>query len=112
MELTKEQRTVIEVLGYTYLRVGEFDKAERIFKGLEAVYPDDMKNKRYLAYLSTVKGDAASALSLLSECLDTGMMRSSDAPLLLIQAKALWSLGRKGESKDIFDRYLLLIDQH
>ncbi|SIO28355.1 type III secretion apparatus assembly chaperone SctY [Halodesulfovibrio marinisediminis] len=112
MKLSKEQRKVIEVLGYTYLRVGQFDKAERIFQGLASLFSNDLKLRRYLAYIATAKGDPASALSLLSECIDPVMMRSDDAPLLLIQAKALWGLGRQSESKDVFERYLLLVEQN
>jgi Flp pilus assembly protein TadD len=108
--LNTEQHSTLGVLGYLFLRMGQFDKARRIFAALAALDPEDRWARRNLAAIDVHDGDASSALRHLQAALGGEALSSRDAALHLLRAKALWQEGRKDEARRAVDAFMHLAD--
>lgn len=106
--LTRDQRQTLNVLGYLFLRMGQFDRAERIFSALAALDPDDLWAQRNLAAIAVHDGNGASALRHLQAVMGGQSLSSRDAALHLLRAKALWLEGRKDEARRAVDEFMHL----
>ena len=106
--LSAEQRKTLNVLGYMFLRMGHFDRAQRIFAAMLALDPGDRWASRNLAAIAVQKGDGASALRHLQTALGNEPLSSRDAALHLLRAKALWLEGRKDEAHRAVDEFMHL----
>ena len=108
VNLTLEQRSALNVLGYLFLRMGLFERARRVFSALAALNPHDHWAQRNLAAIAMHAGDGAAALSHLQQALAEGPLATTDAALHLVRAKALWMEGRKNEAKNAVNEFLHL----
>ncbi|MDR3175521.1 MAG: tetratricopeptide repeat protein [Desulfovibrio sp.] len=106
--LTTEQRHTLNVLGYLFLRMGQFERAKRVFSALSALDPDDMWARRNLAAIDVHDGDGASALRHLQASTGGEPLSSRDAALHLLRARALWLEGRKDEARRAVDAFTSL----
>lgn len=104
--LTTEQRTTLNVLGYLFLRMGQFERAKRVFSALAALEPDDKWARRNLAAICVQEGDGASALRHLHAAQEGEPLSSRDAALHLLRAKALWLEERTDEARRAIDEFM------
>lgn len=105
-QLTTEQRKTLDILGYLFLRMGQFERARRVFSALAALDPDDRWARRNLAAIDVHDGDGASALRHLQASMSGEPLSSRDAALHLLRAKALWLEGRKDEARRAVDEFM------
>lgn len=105
-QLDEGQWTALSVLGFLYLRIGHWDRAERLFKALCAVRPTDLQAAASLAAAALGRGDWALALERVEKSLAGRAPSAADNHLRLMKAQALWHLGRTGEAGDEAARYL------
>lgn len=106
--LSLEQRRALNVLGYLFLRMGQFERAGRVFSALAALDPKDRWARRNLAAIAMHAGDGAAAIRHLQQALPEGPLSTGDAALHLIRAKALWLEGRKDEARGAINEFLHL----
>ncbi len=106
--LSAEQRKTLNVLGYLFLRMGQFERAGRVFSALLALDPKDRWARRNLAAIAVQAGDGAAALAHLQEGLEPGALSSRDAALHLIRARALWLEGRREEARNAVHEFIHL----
>lgn len=106
MLLTSEQRQTLYILGYLYIRMGLNDSAERLFKTILSLFPEDKWSHRSLAVIAMRKGDSISCLTHIYKAVTGEQSIVKHAPLLLLQAQALWKLGRYSESKTSIQNYI------
>jgi predicted Zn-dependent protease len=97
--LNAGQWTALSVLGFLYLRLGHWDRAERLFKALAALRPGDVQTAASLAAAALGRGDWAAALERVEKILAGRAPAASDTYLHLMKAQALWRLGRTGEAE-------------
>ena len=62
-----EQRRALLVLGYLFLRMGQFTRAKKLFTALLALDSDDAWARRCLAAALLALGDGASALEHINK---------------------------------------------
>jgi predicted Zn-dependent protease len=106
--LTRNERDSLFFLVYLYLRIGNIRDAELILENLKQFMPEEPRTARYLAAIALEKEDGRKALAHLKDCLDRSEIKSEDAPLLLMQARALWLLGQETESRRVLSEYLIM----
>ena len=106
--LTVEQRKTLHVLGYLFLRMGQFQRAKRIFSALAALDPEDRWARRNLAALAVQEGNGALALQHLQTAMDKEILSSRDTALHLLRAKALWLEKRKDEARRAVDAFIYM----
>ncbi len=95
------QWTALSVLGFLYLRLGDWERAERLFKALAAIRPGDGTGAASLAAAALGRGDWAAALEYLDRP-EAGV----GSHLRLMTAQALRGLGRAGEAEAVMAEYL------
>lgn len=108
--LDPQQRRTLHVLGYLCLRMGQMDRAARVFAVLAALPADVPDRQAYsgLAAVALDKGDAATALKHLYTAMEGEPLSSRRSALHLLRAQALWREDRKDEAKSAVDEYLYL----
>jgi Flp pilus assembly protein TadD len=109
--LNSDQQKTLNVLGYLFIRMGQFERARRIFSALAALDQDDHWARRNLAAIDVHNGDGASALRHLQAVMGKEALSSRDAALHLLRAKALWLEGRKDEARRAVDAFTHLAGQ-
>jgi len=95
VSLTPEQRDLLKLLGYLYLRYGCFDKAVVLFEALLLQNPQDDHAAHSLACACVRTGRYDSALAQLDRLLDGG---DFSALTYLLRGQALSALGRREEA--------------
>ena len=122
MELERQQRETLSVLGYMYLRMGELDRAGRLFTALLALAEKENPDSRdapwrdaltrlahaSLAAVEIVRDNPKSALDHLHRAMDGRVLSSRHAALHLLRARALWRQGRKDEAGLAVEAYVHL----
>lgn len=106
--LTMNERDSLMFLVYLYMRIGKINEAKLILKTLERVCPEEKRTGKYLAAMALEEEDGQRAMEHLTAYLDRSEIKSQDAPLLLMQAKALWLQGLVDESQTILSEYLTM----
>lgn len=109
MLLTSEQRQTLYILGYLYIRMGLNDPAERLFKTILSLFPEDKWSHRNLAVIAMRKGDSISCLTHIYKAISGERSIAKHTPLLLLQAQALWHLGRHSEARFSIQNYIKII---
>lgn len=104
--LTADQASTLRVLGYLFFRMGQFERARRLFAAMAALDPDDRWAQRNLAAAALAMGDGAAALEHLRRAVNDGMLSTADAALHLLRARALWVEGRRDEARSAVEAYL------
>lgn len=108
IEFTQNERDSLLFLVFLYMRLGRTDEAEHILKGIEKSCPEEKRTGKYLAAIALEREDGSKAMSHLKPYLDRSVIKTQDAPLLLMQAKALWMQGQEEESRNIISEYLMM----
>lgn len=80
--------------GFSYLRQGKYDTAEKFFRALVALDPYNAYDLQTLGALLLELDNTKEALEVLSEALK---LQPNHSPTMLNQAKALLALGHKEE---------------
>ena len=107
-KLTQNERDSLFFLVYLYMRIGKVDEAQLILNALKKACPEDLRTGKYQAAIALDREDAEAALGYLKPYLNRSEIKSSDAPLLLMQAKSLWMKGQENESRRIIAEYLTM----
>ena len=95
--LSGEQRRALLVLGYLFLRMGQFARAKKLFAALLALEPADGQARRCMAAALLALGAGGGALE---------HMPSREAALHLLKARALWLTGRADEAKNAVNAWI------
>lgn len=106
--LNRNERDSIFYLVFLYMRIGKLKQAERILKNLQTACPEEERTDKYLAAIALEQEDGKKALDHLAAVLDRSKIKTQDAPLLLMQAKAQWMLGKEEESHTTLNEYLTM----
>lgn len=106
MLLTQEQRNTLYILGYLYIRMGLNNSAERLFTMILTLYPGDKWAHRSLAVIAMRNGDSVACLTHIYRSIEGERNIQKHAPLLLLQAQALWHLGRRSEARASIENYI------
>lgn len=106
--LTLNERDSLMFLVYLYMRIGKIDGARLILETMEKICPEEKRTGKYLAAIALEQEDGQKAMEHLTAYLDRSEIKSLDAPLLLMQAKALWLQGLVDESQTILSEYLTM----
>ena len=109
--LSGEQRRALLVLGYLFLRMGQFARAKKLFAALLALDPGDAWARRSLAAAFLALGDGAAALEHIDKVMGTAPPPSRDAALHLLKARALWLTGRADEAKNAVNAWLAAVGE-
>jgi len=110
-ELSSEQRRCLHVLAYMLFRMGQVNRAHKIYAGLSASTPQNRPDRRALIGLAAIaieKGEGAKALDYLRAAMQGMALSSRHAALCLMKAQALWLEGRKAEAEAARDEFLFL----
>lgn len=107
-ELNEGQWCALSVLGYMWLRLGNFPRAERVFRALAAVRPDDLKTSASLAAALLSQERPGDALEVVERLLAGRAPAAGEGYLWLLKAKALWRLDRRDEAASAVRNYLAL----
>lgn len=110
-QLREQQRKALHVLAYMMLRMGQQDRAGRIYAALAALAPQNAPDRLALAGLAAVAisaGDGAGALEALRSAMSGAALSSRQAVLHLMKAQAFWLEGRREEARASLDEYLFL----
>lgn len=110
--LDKRQKTSLHVLGYLFLRMGLWDKAERTFTALVALSKDSPCSLSYaaLAAIALEKKDGKKAVQFLHIAMQDLAISSRNAGFHLMRAKALWLEERHDEAKLALNEYLYIAE--
>ncbi len=102
----------MHVLGYMFLRMHLWDKAEKTFLAILANSPDGSPcrlSQVALAAAYLEQNEYKKALVYINEALENIPISSKNAILLLMKAKALWFENRQEEARQIVDEYVYLV---
>ncbi|MBQ3892348.1 MAG: hypothetical protein ACQGQP_00300 [Desulfovibrio sp.] len=107
--LSKEQRQSLHVLAFMLFRMGQEERAQRIYDGLRALSVPGHPDRMALAGLAAIaidRGDGAAALKFLDRVLDDKALPARRPAFVFMKAQALWLEGRKAEARAVLDDYL------
>ena len=110
--LTQNQNKSLHVLGYLFLRMGLWDKAEHTFNTLIALRPKGNPCSLSHAALAAIfleKKDGENAMQHLHIAMKDLAISSKNATFHLMKAKALWLEERHDEAKLAIDEYLYIM---
>ncbi len=108
----KHKKSSLHILGYLFLRMNLWDKAERTFKAILAISDKDQNYYTAQIALAAVcleKHEYKQALEYLNSALEYIPISSKNASIHLMRAKALWFEERHDEAKNAIDEYTYLI---
>lgn len=122
MKLEQQHRETLSVLGYLYLRMGELDRAGRVFAALLAVGKDAEAGEDVplwakaltrlahssLAVVELERGNSRATLEHLHQAMDGQVLSSRHAALHLLRARALWHQGREDEARLAVETFVRL----
>ena len=110
-ELNRSQRQSLHVLAYMLFRMGQEDRAWKIYSGLVSLAPTNKPDRQALAGLAAIaieKGKGAHALEFLRAAMEGAVLSSRHAALYFMKAQALWLEGRTAEAEAARDEFLFL----
>ena len=109
--LSGDQKKSLHVLAYMLFRMGQEERARKIYAGLVSLAPEGKPDRNALTGLAAVaisRGEGASALEYLRAAMEGAALSSRRATLLLMKAQALWLEGRTAEAEAARDEFLFL----
>ena len=119
MNLQRQHRETLLILGYMYLRMGELERAGRLFAALIAVSGErtgssgtpgldflDRLAHASMAMVDLERDDPGSALDNLHKAMDGRVLSSREAALHLLRARALWRQDRREEARQAVDAFI------
>ncbi|MDR0356175.1 MAG: hypothetical protein LBJ64_10665 [Deltaproteobacteria bacterium] len=99
------QLEVLKILGYLLHRLGRLEEAERLFKALLVVAPDDGYVRRLGAAVSLALNEPRKALADLDDVLRTDEALARRPGLLLMKVEALLRLNLTDEAAATREEY-------
>lgn len=109
--LKERQKRALHVLAYMMLRMGQEERAGRIYDALAGLASPENPDRLALAGTAAVaisEGRGAKALEALRGAMGGAALSSRQAVLHLMKAQAFWLEGRKEEARAALDEYLFL----
>ncbi len=103
--LSDDQIAALLVLADVYVGQGRADDARTLLEGVLVLDPENLDVMKGLSYACLVAGDHERALGVVEGFLARRRPRPTEAPVLLIQSRALWELGRHNEAHESLRRY-------
>ena len=98
--LSTQQVRVLHVLGYLFLRMGQFARARRLFSALVALNPGDVHARCSLAHACIKLEDGEAALHTLIGLGAGDPIPGGDATLYLLLARAHSLLGEDQPARE------------
>ncbi len=121
MKLERQHRESLLILGYMYLRMGELERAGRLFSalialagtraertGLPALDSLDRLAHASMAAVDLERDNPGAALDHLHKAMDGLILSSREAALHLLRARALWRQDRRDEARQAVDVFVSL----
>ena len=119
MNLQRQHRETLLILGYMYLRMGELERAGRLFaalialtgeragvSGTQALDSLDRLAHASMAEVDLERDDPGAALDNLHKAMDGRVLSSREAALHLLRARALWRQDRREEARQAVDAFI------
>ncbi len=119
MSLERQHRETLLILGYMYLRMGELERAGRLFAALIALAGErdgnsgapildslDRLAHASMAAVDLERDDPGAALDNLHKAMDGRVLSSREAALHLLRARALWRQDRHDEARQAVDAFI------
>ena len=109
--LKENQKKTLHVLAYMMLRMGQEERAGRIYAALAGLASREHPDRLALAGMAAVaisEGRRAEALEHLRAAMSGAHLSSRQAVLHLMKAQAFWLEGRREEARAALDEYLFL----
>lgn len=94
------QKRALRVLGFLFLRMGQYARARRLFAALAALDPGDVHARCSLAYACIQLEDGEAALHTLTGLAPGDALPGGDAMLHLLLARAHALLGDDGAARE------------
>ncbi len=110
MALSRDQKKSLHVLAYLMFRMGQDERARRIYAVLASLAPEGRPDRQALAALASIaidRGQGAEALAHLRGAME-GALPSRAAVLYLMKAQALQLEGREAEARAARDEFLFV----
>ncbi len=101
-----DQRQLLTLLAYVFLRHGQNDKALKLLRAGARLAGDDAEIQKTLAYAELVSGHPGEALTAIGRFAAAGGDDSIASPVQIIRARALLQLDRRAEARDCFRRFV------
>lgn len=111
--LSGDQKKSLHVLAYMLFRMGQQDRARKIYAALVSLAPEDRPDRKALSGLAAIAiadGEGGRALEYLRAAMEGTALSSKSAALLLMKAQALWQEGRVTEAHAARDEFLFLTE--
>lgn len=104
--MQREQRQLLTLLAYVFLRHGQNEKALKLLRAGGRLSPDDAEIQKTLAYAELVCGRPGDALAAIGRFAAAGGDDSAGSPVQIIRSRALLQLDRQAEARDCFRRFV------
>jgi type III secretion protein Y len=101
-----EQRQLLTLLAYVFLRHGQNDKALKLLRAGSRLAANDAEIQKTLAYAELVSGHPGEALTAIGRFAAAGGDDGAASPVQIIRARALLQLDRRAEARDCFRRFV------
>ena len=101
-----EQRQLLTLLAYVFLRHGQNDKALKLLRAGSRLAANDAEIQKTLAYAELVAGHPGEALTAIGRFAAAGGDDGVASPVQIIRARALLQLDRRAEARDCFRRFV------
>ena len=103
--LSTDQITALLVLADVYVGQGRAGTAATLLEGVHSLDPNNADVVKALSYACLTAGQHERALELAERYLTLRRAGPAEAPVLLIQSRALWELGRHDEAHERLRRF-------
>lgn len=114
-EITRDERKALSVLAFLLFRMGQEERAKRIYEGISELSDPGSSDWRLaragVAAIAVETGDGTTALAALRDAMKGASLSTHDAALWLLKARALWMQGRHEEAIAARDEFLYLTGQ-
>ena len=104
--ISPKQCRFIKLLAHLHLTYRRHERALPLLEGLHALFPGDVEVLKMLAWAKLQSHDYPGALENCRAYRDTVGERDEHAPILLLEAHALWGLGEKQAARQTLTTYL------
>jgi len=112
--LNTDQKKSLHVLAYMLFRMGQEERARKIYAALASLAPEGRPDRNALTGLAAIaisRGEGGRALEYLRAAMEGTALSSRRSALLLMKAQALWLEGRTAEAEAARDEFLFLSEK-
>lgn len=111
-EITRDERKALSVLAFLLFRMGQEERARRIYEGIAELSEPGSADWRLArageAAVAVETGNGTAALAALRDAMKGAPLSTREAPLWLLKARALWLQERREEAIAARDEFLYL----